>query len=65
MLKNDLVSVIMPTFNRCHTLKRAFDSILKQSYRPIEIVIIDDASQDDTKNFVLMYKKKYCSTECD
>jgi len=43
-----LVSVVIPSFNRLHTLKRAIDSVLVQSYTPIEIIVIDDGSTDGT-----------------
>jgi teichuronic acid biosynthesis glycosyltransferase TuaG len=39
-----LVSVIMATYNRWNCLQRAIDSILKQTYRPIEICLTDDGS---------------------
>lgn len=47
-----LVSVIIPTFNRMHTLGRAIRSVLNQTYHNFELLIIDDASQDDTENIV-------------
>lgn len=43
-----LVSVIIPCFNRLHTLKRAIDSVLAQSYTHIEIIIVNDGSSDGT-----------------
>ncbi len=43
-----LVSVIMPAFNAERTLAKAARSILDQSWRPIELIIIDDASEDGT-----------------
>ena len=43
-----LVSVIVPVFNRSGMLGDAVESVLDQSYRPIEIIIVDDGSTDDT-----------------
>ncbi len=42
------LSVIIPTKNRCEHLKRAVNSILDQTWKNIEIIIIDDASTDNT-----------------
>ena len=43
-----LVSVILPTYNRSHTLLRAINSVLNQDYRTIELIVVDDASTDGT-----------------
>lgn len=43
-----LVSVILPTYNRAHTLLRAINSVLNQDYRDIELIVVDDASTDGT-----------------
>jgi glycosyltransferase involved in cell wall biosynthesis len=44
----DLVSVIIPTHDRWPMLREAVDSVLAQSYRGFEIVIVDDGSEDET-----------------
>jgi glycosyltransferase involved in cell wall biosynthesis len=42
------ISVIIPTYNRKELVGRAIDSVLKQSYRDFELIVVDDASEDGT-----------------
>ncbi len=46
------ISVIIPTFNRAHLLVRAIRSVLAQTYRSYEIIVIDDASPDNTSEVI-------------
>lgn len=49
------VSVIIPTFNRRDHLPIALDSVLAQTYRDYEIIVIDDGSSDDTREILTPY----------
>jgi len=49
------LSVVMPTHNRIKTIRYCLDSLLNQSYRHLEIVIIDDYSTDDTVRMIKSY----------
>jgi len=51
-MDDSLVSIIIPTFNRADLLPRAVNSALTQTYKNIEVIIIDDGSLDNTKEVV-------------
>ena len=42
MKTSKLVSVIIPTYQRPENLIRAIESVIKQTYNPIEIIVVDD-----------------------
>lgn len=58
LMKQPLVSVILPTYNRAWALKTAIDSVLFQNYSNIELIVIDDGSQDNTKELLKDYKNQ-------
>ena len=47
-----MVSVIIPTHNRLKMLKRAINSVLSQTYKNYEIIVVSDGSTDGTNNFL-------------
>jgi glycosyltransferase involved in cell wall biosynthesis len=47
-MSTPLVSVILPTYNRAHLIERAVRSVLNQSFRDLELLVMDDASTDDS-----------------
>lgn len=53
---SELISVILPTYNRENSIKVAIDSVLSQTYSNIELIIVDDASTDNTKDIVMSIK---------
>ncbi|MBY0414343.1 MAG: glycosyltransferase family 2 protein, partial [Bdellovibrionales bacterium] len=49
------IDVIIPTFNRAHTVSRAIDSVLAQTYQNFILHIVDDGSTDATDNVLSQY----------
>ena len=50
-----LISCIVPVYNGQRFLKEALDSIFAQTYRPLEVIVVDDGSTDGTANVVAEY----------
>lgn len=58
-----LVSVVVPSYNRAHLICDALDSICLQTHRPIEVVVVDDGSEDDTEAVVADWTKAHTNSE--
>lgn len=52
---NKLVSVIIPSYNHAQWISNSIESVLKQSYKSIELIIIDDGSSDGSQDIINRY----------
>ena len=52
---NELVSIIMPSYNTAKFISETIDSVLAQTYENWELIIVDDCSKDDTDTVVARY----------
>lgn len=52
LLEKNLVSIIIPSYNRRKYLEEAIESVLKQTYENKEIIIVDDCSKDGTEEYI-------------
>ena len=57
MSKNDLISVIVPVYNTEKYLKRCMDSIVNQTYKKLEIIVVNDGSTDSSADIINDYCK--------
>ena len=58
-MENDLVSVIMPVHNAGLFLAESLESVCRQTYRPLEIVIFDDHSVDDSWEIITTWQELF------
>ncbi|HSR88925.1 MAG TPA: glycosyltransferase family A protein [Candidatus Udaeobacter sp.] len=47
-----LISIIIPVYNHAHTLKRCIESVFNQTYRPLEVIVVNDGSTDNFEEVV-------------
>jgi len=52
------ISVILPTFNRANVVSNAINSILNQTFKSLKLIIINDASTDNTRQIIKAHQKK-------
>lgn len=57
-IKEPLVSIIIPVYNAAEYIEECLDSILEQTYKNLEIILIDDGSTDDSIFIIQSYAKK-------
>jgi len=58
MNEREVVSIILPTYNRAHSVERAIESVLAQTFKNWELIICDDGSIDNTAEAVEPYLAK-------
>jgi hypothetical protein len=57
---NPLISVIIPTYNSEEYIAEALNSVLQQTYNNIEVLLVDDASTDNTTEIIRQFAKNDC-----
>jgi glycosyltransferase involved in cell wall biosynthesis len=57
-MKQKLVSIIMPAFNAANTIEKSIESVLNQTYKDWELIVINDGSTDNTNTIVKKLIKK-------
>lgn len=55
-MEEALVSVVVPSYNRCSLLSRCIENLQEQSYRNMEIIVVNDGSQDNTEAVMKKYE---------
>jgi glycosyltransferase involved in cell wall biosynthesis len=61
-MRTPRVSVILPTFNRADVLPRAVDSVLRQTFGELELLVVDDGSTDQTASYLERITDVRCRT---
>ena len=62
MRRDPLVTVVIPSYNHACFLGAAIDSVLAQTYRELELVIVDDGSTDDSLLIAQSYAERFPTT---
>lgn len=58
MKKTPLVSIVIPVYNGANYIQEAIDSALNQTYKNIEVLVVNDGSKDNTEELIKTYKDK-------
>lgn len=52
---NNLISIVVPAYNASDRIDRTLKSLLNQSYKNLEIIIVNDASKDNTLDLIMNF----------
>lgn len=55
-MENDLISIVIPVYNAEQYLDQCIQSVINQTYKNIEIIMVNDGSNDNSKEIALQYK---------
>lgn len=58
-----LISIVIPVYNRAEMVKTTLDSVVRQTHRPIQLVLVDNNSTDDTYKVLQDFKQEYESQD--
>lgn len=58
MVSDKTISVFVPTFNRCESLKLLLESLVRQTYKDFEVIVADGGSTDDTEKLIKTYSNR-------
>lgn len=61
---NELISVIIPIYNAKEYLNKCVDSVINQTYKNIEIILVDDGSNDGSEEICKTYSQNYKNISC-
>jgi len=59
------VTIIIPVYNRANVVTATLDSVVAQTYRPLQVVLVDNDSTDDTRQVLETFKKEHPGEEFD
>ena len=58
LMQQALISVTIVTHNNCQFIERCLDAVFEQDYRPLEVIVVDNASEDSSKSVLARYRDR-------
>jgi glycosyltransferase involved in cell wall biosynthesis len=62
---NPLISVVIPTYQHAASLPKCLASVFAQTYKPLEVIVVDDGSTDNTQEVLASYRDRIMSIKQD